>query len=844
MNSIDYTGILDYLENNSEVPYHNPDSELNPEEIQRLTAIKENGLKTVEELKKIAEFCKTKFGLDYCMPISWLDGSGTKTCKYLWLQMKYESYKTLPFSISVYVEMISEINACFRVSLEIDKDNSTNEELIKYHTHLDMPLDIASGLTYVTGINKLGRPEPITDSANIIKGKLEHKVYRKVQVSKYISKGDSDNLFFERELMKAVKSLIPYYRYILNLPAVLPEDFNPGISKEKWLELLNNPFVFDSNSLMVMATIFSLGGEATFNQLEKKYGRVFSRILESNRSIPNFYNEVSTKLAERITKSVNIDNIPINEGGTESRWRILYTGRDAQNSESSAWVLKLRTTLYEALKEFDILKYLPKGGEKAMAEYNKNMILYGPPGTGKTYNSVNYAVAICEGKNIEDVCKEDYADVVERYNALKASGRIAFTTFHQSYGYEEFIEGIKPETDENGNIKYDIKDGIFKEFCKKAQSVKINTSEEISVPGDTMVWEVKIKEAVIQDCFENGRIRIDFAYDEEGASPFVNDIQKGDLIVTSITSRSIINGIAIVLDDEAYILDSESNTTTRNVKWLATNLSEDIRPYNNGKILHRATVARAPHINKDELLSFAARKSPSNTNLTIQSDQSPYVFIIDEINRGNISKIFGELITLMEDTKRKGCLEAASAILPYSGEEFSIPDNVYIIGTMNTADRSIALMDTALRRRFQFVEMMPDVQILRKIGAGFVEGFDVAQMLEIINERIIFLYDREHTIGHAFFAKLKDSPTVDTLASIFKEKIIPLLQEYFYEDYRKIRMVLGDDGKDRELQFVWEDNLESQLFKSDFSAVTDIAEKRYTINEKAFSNIESYKKIF
>ena len=837
MNSIDYTGILDYLENNSEVPYHNPDGELNPEEIQHLTTIKENGLKTVEELKKIADFCKTKFGLDYCMPISWLDGSSTKTCKYLWLQMKYESYKTLPFSISVYVEMISETDACFRVSLEIDKDNSTNEELIKYHTHLDMPLDIASGLTYVTGINKLGRPEPITDSANIIKGKLEHKVYRKVQVSKYISKGDSDNLFFERELMKAVKSLIPYYRYILNLPAVLSEDFDPGISKEKWLELLNNSSVFDSDSLMVMATIFSLGGEATCNQLEKKYGKIISNYFDSTHSsILNFYNDISKNLAERITKAVKVDNIPINEYGTESRWRILYTGRDAQSNESGAWVWKLRPALYEALKEFDILKYLPKGGEETMTEYSKNMILYGPPGTGKTYNSVNYAVAICEGKDYDKVCKEDYAEVIERYNELKTKGRIAFTTFHQSYGYEEFIEGIKPETDENGNIKYDIKDGIFKEFCKKAQSVKINTSEEISVPGDTMVWEVKIKEVVIQDCFENGRIRIDFAYDEEGASPFVNDIQKGDLIVTSITSRSIINGIAIVLDDEAYILDSESNTTTRNVKWLATNLSEDIRPYNNGKILHRATVARAPHINKDELLSFAARKSSSNTNLTIQSDQNPYVFIIDEINRGNISK---------EDTKRKGCLEAASAILPYSGEEFSIPNNVYIIGTMNTADRSIALMDTALRRRFQFIEMMPDLGVLSKIKVKDKNGeeVNVAAMLNSINERITFLYDREHTIGHAFFTKLKDSPNIDTLASIFKEKIIPLLQEYFYEDYRKIRMVLGDDGKDRDLQFVLEDNLESQLFKSDFSAVTDIAEKRYTINEKVFDNIESYKKI-
>ena len=197
----------------------------------------------------------------------------------------------------------------------------------------------------------------------------------------------------------------------------------------------------------------------------------------------------------------------------------------------------------------------------------------------------------------------------------------------------------------------------------------------------------------------------------------------------------------------------------------------------------------------------------------------------------------------MEDTKRKGCLEAASAILPYSGEEFSIPDNVYIIGTMNTADRSIALMDTAIRRRFQFIEKMPNSDVLRDIGADFVDDLDVAKMLDTINNRITFLYDREHTIGHAFFTRLKDSPSVDTLAAIFKEKIIPLLQEYFYEDYHKIRMVLGDDGKSKELQFIWEDDIENNLFKSDVSAITDIAEKKYTINKDAFLNLESYKNI-
>jgi len=163
-------------------------------------------------------------------------------------------------------------------------------------------------------------------------------------------------------------------------------------------------------------------------------------------------------------------------------------------------------------------------------------------------------------------------------------------------------------------------------------------------------------------------------------------------------------------------------------------------------------------MNVTELIEFAIQKNPELRKKQPESDTKPYVFIIDEINRGNISKIFGELITLIEDTKRKGMPEQISAILPYSGHKFSVPSNVYIIGTMNTADRSIALMDTALRRRFQFIEMMPDSNVLKKISADKVDDLDVALMLDTINERITFLYDREHTIGHAFFTKLAHSP--------------------------------------------------------------------------------------
>lgn len=346
-------------------------------------------------------------------------------------------------------------------------------------------------------------------------------------------------------------------------------------------------------------------------------------------------------------------------------------------------------------------------------EFDKNLILYGPPGTGKTYNSAIYAVAICDGKSVDELT--DYDAVMARYNELKKAGRIAFTTFHQSYGYEEFIEGIKPIIDENTqDVGYTIEPGVFKEFCQNAKST----------------------------------------------------------------------------------------VHTRNA-------------------------------------------NPDLESAVIEENTEPYVFVIDEINRGNISKIFGELITLIEGTKRAGMPEAASAILPYSGDEFSVPANVYILGTMNTADRSIALMDTALRRRFQFIEMMPDSDVLRRIHADKVGDLDVAAILDKINERITFLYDREHTIGHAFFTGLRDDASIEKLQSIFEKSVIPLLQEYFYEDYQKIQLVLGDNEKsDDSLKFICDEKIVAKnIFKGNVEEVIDLPEKRYSINKRAFGNINSYKEI-
>ncbi|MCZ0860414.1 AAA family ATPase [Methanocorpusculum sp. MG] len=601
-----------------------------------------------------------------------------------------------------------------------------------------------------------------------------------------------------------------------------PEIYSPEISTEKWIELLKNPNIISDNYLQILKRLHDYGGEATCKELSNAYG-------ES----ANYYNAGSSSLAKRIWKATNCPLLPDDKNENSKWWPILYRGRYAEKGRKGTYVWKLRPELAAALK------YLfPAETKQPKQNYPQNQILYGPPGTGKTYSTVQHAISILEEK---DVTAEPYDSLLRRYIQYKKEGRIASVTFHQSYSYEEFVEGIKPVigTGETPSLAYIIENGTFKAFCDRAKADNVLEIPPHLLNSAPTIWKVSLygagESAVKTDCFENNRIRISFSEFDNSRKKildaFMNKMKVGD-IVLSLYSNKEIDGVGIITGPAEDLDDVEIYRRSRTVHWVATNIRVNILTYNNNKLLTTGTVYRLPSMTLETVKEIV-------TQLRTVSSK-PHVFIIDEINRGNISKIFGELITLIEPTKRLGEREGTTVQLPYSKQEFGVPSNIYLIGTMNTADRSLALLDTALRRRFIFVEMLPEPDQLRDI---IIEGINIADILKRMNERIEILYDRDHTLGHAYFMPLKDSPNLEHIAEIFSTKIIPLLQEYFYCDYEKIRLVLGDNqvNDTDPTAFIHRIRVDSQTLFGKF--VEDMAEYRYVINKPAFLLPEAYQKI-
>lgn len=629
-------------------------------------------------------------------------------------------------------------------------------------------------------------------------------------------------------------------------------EYNPNLTANDWTTILKDQTITSKENLSMLKMMLEQGGESTCANLAQIYGNTY-----------NYYNKLGSSFAEKVKKRYNCPDCMDNE--VIKYYPVPFVGRSIVEDGKNRYSWKLRDELKEALKNMDLSDISIYEKDEIKTDVSKNTILYGPPGTGKTYYTVIYAVAIIENKELIAVSEEDYDEVLERYNEYKTKGFIEFTTFHQSYGYEEFIEGIKPvmnNEDEKNEIQYEISSGLFKNFCDRASRPNLKQQkQEIGINNSPVIWKVSLEgtgdNPTRRECMENGHIRIGLdGYGENISSEtdfqvsggknalnaFIYKMKVGD-IVLSCYSATTIDGIGVVTGEYEWHDEYASYKRLRKVNWLVKNINETVTEINNGANLTLASVYKL-NIALSDVMDIVAKNIsktiPETASKTVMQKKKNYVFVIDEINRGNISKIFGELITLIEPSKRIGQPEEIKVKLPYSQQLFGVPDNVYFIGTMNTADRSIAAIDTALRRRFCFKEMMPEAEVLDGVS---VEDISIKEMFVRINKRITALYDREHTIGHAYFIPLRNNACIEVLAMIFSEHIIPLLQEYFYEDYEKIRLVLGDNNKvNQEEQFIIlvENNYEKLFGSTEYDFEESYS---YEINYAAFDNIEAYRSI-
>lgn len=430
--------------------------------------------------------------------------------------------------------------------------------------------------------------------------------------------------------------------------------------------------------------------------------------------------------------------------------------------------------------------------KSSMKRIALNQILYGPPGTGKTFNTVNYALEIC-GVNTIGLSRKDIKKLFEE---KVDEGQIVFTTFHQSMTYEDFVEGIKPvEPEKEGDpVIYRVEEGIFRRMCTEASfalAKENETSETENVLDFSLAYD-----SLIHDLEER------LAHEDRVELPTKNG---GKVLVDSISSQGNIL-VKHVGGSRNYTVSKPRLTKIQKVipdLDNVNNINDEFRAVIGGSntsaywaILNaiRSNDQVPEFYNKERKYTWEEKKE------VVQSLKKedykgkkgkPFVLIIDEINRGNVSQIFGELITLIEEDKRFGNEESIELQLPYSKERFGVPPNLYILGTMNTADRSVEALDTALRRRFSFSEMPPVPRIIKekgKVQDGIVENIDLADLLSVINKRIEKLLDKDHMIGHSYFLSVGD---LNDLKMVFKNKIIPLLQEYFFGDYGKIGLVIG-----------------------------------------------------
>jgi hypothetical protein len=418
-----------------------------------------------------------------------------------------------------------------------------------------------------------------------------------------------------------------------------------------------------------------------------------------------------------------------------------------------------------------------------------NTILFGPPGTGKTYSTIDLALEILN-VNIANLRREARKGL---FTNFQKDNRVFFTTFHQNMAYEDFIEGIKPvePKEDDEFLKYEIQDGLFMKACIEATYNFIKRN----FPENEQEIQIRTFNQLYDQLYDN--------VEQAGETPLVT--LNGGNVLVSVTDQGNfsvkhVNGVrsyTVSRNRIAPLFESFPDLAVIN------NIHEEFRNIIGGcnSTAFWSVLNAIQHLqpNQEQVadgeieLKYEDKKSIvksywKNTEyqLFAEDNSEPFVFIIDEINRGNVAQIFGELITLIEEDKRLGKAEEIRLELPYSKTPFCVPPNLYIVGTMNTADKSVEALDTALRRRFSFVPKLPNEEELNTT----TDGINLVLMLTKINERLKVLKDSDHTIGHAWLWNIQN---VTDLRKAFSDKIIPLLQEYFYNDYEKLGLVLGDN---------------------------------------------------
>lgn len=448
-----------------------------------------------------------------------------------------------------------------------------------------------------------------------------------------------------------------------------------------------------------------------------------------------------------------------------------------------------------------IVEYLPIDRYK----HPLNLILYGPPGTGKTYQTINHALAIIEGRSVQELALEDRKHLRQRFEEYLDTGQIAFTTFHPSFAYEDFIEGIKPIM-EGKTLNYAIQDGLFKLICHDArrcliQALLANQAEPLQIEFD------KLYSAFLG--YLKGE-SFNFFVTEDKKRIFLQKVLRfGNLSVRSAKSFAVhtiwkndLKKIYQSFNDEHINQDGQGVRLLMRKKqpFIHEAIFRELKAFEGAYLKHLEEVKLETELTEETVEQV---EIPVITE-SVMANCRKYVLIIDEINRGNIASTFGELISLIESDKRAGKAEALTAVLPYSKSYFSVPPNLYIIGTMNTSDRSAEALDLALRRRFSFREVHSNPALISSLAKKpIAAGVNLEKMLQAINQRIELLLGRDYCIGHAYFLNIE---TLDDIKQVFSQKVIPLLQEYFFNDYGKIGLVLGKEFiEDVQMNQPWEE---------------------------------------